>query len=638
MLAFPATFTRSQVLGGLSFKHLKNQYSIKLSTIAHNRVGGATSSTWRFGILVRHDEGWISPPLPRSNLPDSRIINMIDDKIGGGFRSPPSRAWLTLRNSDDLGWDLGARPDKTEYWVRCPSVFSPKAPIIRPMALHELSALWDFLLPGNDELPAVLRSKLLISFLHGPPGKMLRNFSRGTLRYLWSFFEDHVKGDKSDTRFIDYKLIEVEDMGIKAIHLKATKADDAPVDFEMWAWPNESELETLSRNLLRLACFSFWKLNLLREALRWLKTSPDSLPSERLINQLAIIDCITRSSNSTFWDWDDGSRLFFWRWEQWWKSARDGEILFHECDPPRWMGRNLPAPSPHYETLLRKKEGKLVHRRYLEFGFVDSIVPRFGVPKGDDDIRLVWDATRCGANETLWAPSFWMPVFRTIQDLIIKRLPCSVTDYFLGNIPVSPSNSDWRIPHQSDMDVGEMFLNYLLHHSERHFFGARIVTGEGDGEVCQIMRFSRLLFGGRPCPYLAVQGHARAIELITGNIADASNPLGWTQVITNWPFDFGYDPSMPRVIRVRRDGEMAPGYPAFVDDGRISGVSKEICDSATHRFCTKVNYLGEQNASRKRRPASTTPGAWTGKMLWTHESHPIKGILPEKWSKQRDAR
>eukprot|EP00956_Cyclotella_meneghiniana_P036907 scaffold132204_cov35-Cyclotella_meneghiniana.AAC.1 len=481
--------------------------------------------------------------------------------------------------------------------------------------------------------------KLVISFLHGPPGKIIRKFSYGPLRYLWNSLDYAAPCEVSTGRNIDYSLIEVEDMGVKASHLKATKADDAPVDFELWAWPNESELETFARNFLRLACFTFWKLNLVREAFRWLNYSPDSIPSERMLNKLAIIDCLTRSSNSTlfwFWEWDDGSRLFFWRWQHWWKSARDGEILFHETDPPHWMGRNLPAPSPHYETLLRKKEAKLVHRRYLEFGFVDSIVPRFGVPKGEDDIRLVWDATRCGANETVWAPSFWMPVFRTISDLIIKRLPCSVSDYFSGRIPTDPSPSDWRVPHQSDMDVGEMFLNYMLHYSERHFFGARIVTGEGETEVCRTMRFQRLLFGGRPCPFLAVQGHARAIELIPGDIADTKNALGWTRVITNWPFDFGYDPSMPRVIRVRHDGEMAPGYPAFVDDGRISGVSKQICDSATHRFCTKVNYLGEQNASRKRRPASTTPGAWTGKMLWTHESHPIKGILPEKWKIQRD--
>lgn len=117
-------------------------------------------------------------------------------------------------------------------------------------------------------------------------------------------------------------------------------------------------------------------------------------------------------------------------------------------------GQKSPAaPTQHYEVLLRKKEEKLLYRRYLEVGFVDCIVPRFGVPKGDDDIRLVWDASRNGINKTLWAPSFWMPTFRTLQDHIIKWLPCSVADYMAGKIPSCPSKSDWRIPHQSDMDM-----------------------------------------------------------------------------------------------------------------------------------------------------------------------------------------
>ena len=33
----------------------------------------------------------------------------------------------------------------------------------------------------------------------------------------------------------------------------------------------------------------------------------------------------------------------------------------------------------------------------------------------------------------------------------------------------------------------------------------------------------------------------------------------------------GYDPSMPQMIQVRKDGDMAPGIPAFMDDGRITG-------------------------------------------------------------------
>ena len=116
-------------------------------------------------------------------------------------------------------------------------------------------------------------------------------------------------------------------------------------------------------------------------------------------------------------------------------------------------------------TLLCKKEEKLIERRYLEDGFADCIVPRFGVPKGEDDIRLVWDASRNGVNETLWAPAFWVPTFCTLQDLIIKWLPCSVADYFAGIIPEAHTASYWRISHQSDMDVREMLLNYMLHYS-----------------------------------------------------------------------------------------------------------------------------------------------------------------------------
>lgn len=108
-------------------------------------------------------------------------------------------------------------------------------------------------------------------------------------------------------------------------------------------------------------------------------------------------------------------------------------------------------------------------------------------------------------------------MFRTIQDLIIRWLPCSIKDYFGGRIPETPVESDWRIPHQSDMDVGEMFLNYVLHHSERHAVGIRLASDKELNISYEYKHFCRLMFGGTPCPYLAVQGHARALELIVGD-------------------------------------------------------------------------------------------------------------------------
>ena len=48
-----------------------------------------------------------------------------------------------------------------------------------------------------------------------------------------------------------------------------------------------------------------------------------------------------------------------------------------------------------------------------------------------------------------------------------------------------------------------------------------------------------------------------------------------------------------------------------------------------------MNSLGEQSASRKRRPFSYTPGAWCGKLLHTNRPYPVKAVLQKKWKQVR---
>jgi hypothetical protein len=79
---------------------------------------------------------------------------------------------------------------------------------------------------------------------------------------------------------IDYSIIEVENQAIKSTNLKAMRADDAPIDFEIWAWPNETESQTRARDLLCYAGHLFWRQNLMREASLWLHTSPNAIPAE----------------------------------------------------------------------------------------------------------------------------------------------------------------------------------------------------------------------------------------------------------------------------------------------------------------------------------------------------------------------
>ena len=116
------------------------------------------------------------------------------------------------------------------------------------------------------------------------------------------------------------------------------------------------------------------------------------------------------------------------------------------------------------------------------------------------------------------------------------------------------------------------------------------------------MRFNRLFFGGKFAPYLAVQGHARATELMLGNPKDTSNPFQWDKTHLNYPFSKNYDPSLPRIMKLRKDGNLAAGCPTYMDDGRPTGSTKGIAESAARRLSSYTNYLGEQDAARKRHP------------------------------------
>ena len=65
----------------------------------------------------------------------------------------------------------------------------------------------------------------------------------------------------------------------------------------------------------------------------------------------------------------------------------------------------------------REKIGKVIKRRYLLPTDlpIKSFINFFAVPKGEDDIRLVYDATANKLNECVWVPSFWLP---TIDSLV----------------------------------------------------------------------------------------------------------------------------------------------------------------------------------------------------------------------------
>lgn len=81
----------------------------------------------------------------------------------------------------------------------------------------------------------------------------------------------------------------------------------------------------------------------------------------------------------------------------------------------------------------------------LEQGGVWSFTSFFSVPNGGGDLCMVYDGTKSGFNQVVWAP--WFPLPTTEQHLCVAKVGC----------------------YMADIDVGEMFLNCVLHVHVRVF-------------------------------------------------------------------------------------------------------------------------------------------------------------------------
>lgn len=96
MVSAPCSISRRTLLSALGQPELKEAYSFSVSSITHSDFGGATPAQWRFVTAIHRRHNWVPPPLRKPNLPTVTIFNMIDDKIGGGFKSIPQRAFQVV--------------------------------------------------------------------------------------------------------------------------------------------------------------------------------------------------------------------------------------------------------------------------------------------------------------------------------------------------------------------------------------------------------------------------------------------------------------------------------------------------------------------------------------------------------------
>ena len=87
---------------------------------------------------------------------------------------------------------------------------------------------------------------------------------------------------------------------------------------------------------------------------------------------------------------------------------------------------------------------------------------------------------------------------------------------------------------------------------------------------------------------------------------DEGNPFAWDRIELNVPGSQNYYSSKPWIMKVRKDGKLASGV---------------------------AQYLGLQDAARKRRDGSQKPGAWAVAVISTLFGRIFKGVTQERWEK-----
>ena len=230
---------------------------------------------------------------------------------------------------------------------------------------------------------------------------------------------------------------------------------------------------------------------------------------------------------------------------------------------------------------------------------MDLVQGRFPIAKvvedGDVlDIRVVWNSKSNGYNEQIWVPGFMLPTWSDAKNMVCKWLVMTVGRYLELGSPVQDYTAqagNFRKSDQGDIDTGEMFQNFIIHETERHALGVRCIKtrhGKGELEETEFRRFCRLHFGGKGSPYAAFQGQTILLDLCVGNREDEKNPFHWKEFHCNLPTAVEYDASMPRIMKLRSDGELACDKITFVDDTHVAGRR------------AAENAAGESLASRSR--------------------------------------
>jgi hypothetical protein len=584
--------------------------------LSHVEVGGCTDGQWS---IYYYSKSQMSFEMTAGSAAFRDLSSVLDPKVNGIPCSAPGENLdasrrpevIQLRPNVYHGGGLIPWVARSSFIVS-PSIYSPTRWVRRRLTNQEMSSVLDY----SSEMFKGLTQNQWSSIVKDT-GTIPQKVLLKALDILdFGIWGHEALAGASVTATTDVLVSVVETTGKNAEdsatrNNKAAKNDDAPVPEYLWddvIVPDGNDDKIAALSVIRTFALRWWRKNTTREFLIWLKVKHNAckLTVDYRNDVTAGRDCISRCCNASWWEWDAGSRPLFWRWPS------DYRLVIRDGLPP-WIKGPMPSyrvpqraeRNPQLKSIVKSKLSKVRSKGYIVPGNILSLTSFFTVPKGEGDVRMVYDATKSGLNSQLWAPWFMLP---TIE----SHLRCVQPGSFMG-----------------DIDFSEQFLNFILHKKVRPYAGVDLTSFfpeelNKDNNVLW-EGWGRCGMGFVSSPYTAVQGTLIAEEIITGDPQDPTNVFRWDRVILNLPGSSMYKPADPWVYKARVnliDNTVAitNDLKIYVDDVRTIGSSYAECRKSSRTVASKAGFLGLQDAARKRRDPSQTPGPWAGSIVVTTAS------------------
>ena len=662
------TSCHALVPGALRLRKLQRFGSFTWRNISHASVGGCSDGRFWLGSTATLRHTSIPPPKYCSSAikdlvefaPKGLKLNLASAPVHLDTARPSKIVQLGPSCYDTIGLVPFATLSKAPHIVTT-SPYTASGWCSRIMTTKEYGRIFD--LPVAIEKRLAKAQTTTLSSNHSlfstTPGKIIQhsmwllNFytattEGGKVSLLNNLRQPIFSLDNDDTLVRNHDKFMIKETQLEIANKQAVKHDDAEIPVHIWnerlmkTYPVPNNIRGISDaklnnalSVLRKFALKLWKRRVLASFKSYLKSTwvteyhllmaghaedkhTKLKNSKEFWKDLeAGLNCLEYTSKCSWWEWKGGSRLLFWRWTpEFKKFARDGIPVFWKDVPKPSQKKVQPKiDDPLIKERMREKVNKVRKRGYVIPGFVKSLIYFFAVPKGVSDIRMVYDGTASGFNDTIWVPNFGLPTCDTL---------------LRGTQPGS-----WMV----DLDIGDMFLNFMLDEMARTFIGIDLSTLFDDeileNQFCLWEIWTRCAMGLKCSPYHAIKAMLFAIEFLKGIPSKKQNPFNFKQAKLNLPGYPDYDPSQSWFSVVNFQDTLSTILATYVDDERVHSSSEENAWEAAHQIATRESYLGIQDAARKRRPPTQMAGAWAGSIIRTNESEVGVVVSEERWNKTR---